>query len=185
MRVALLTFVLLWLPGCATAAPQAVPDGLPANVALASRLLDAGSGIPQPGEPAPDFSYTTQDGTTHTLAELRGRIVLLNFWATWCVPCIEEMPALQRLAETYGERVAVVGVNKLETLEAITPFAQRIGVGFVLVPNPAGDISDRYAAKNIPLTYFIKPDGTIGFVQLGVMSYEQAQEQIDRLGDLS
>jgi peroxiredoxin len=182
-RIAAFALALLLLTGCATSAavPTAVPGTLPQNLALDSRLLDTGAGIPQPGDLAPDFSYTAQDGTTHTLAELRGRTVLLNFWATWCVPCTEEMPELQRIAESYGERVAVVGINKLETLDAIAPFAQRIGVGFPLVPNPAGDISDRYAAKNIPVTYFIKPDGTIAFVQLGVMTYEQAREQIDAL----
>jgi cytochrome c biogenesis protein CcmG, thiol:disulfide interchange protein DsbE len=178
--VALLAALLLAACG-ATPAPAAVPPGLPPNVAIASRLLDAAGGVPQPGEVAPDFSYTGQDGSTRRLSELRGRAVLLNFWATWCVPCTEEMPALQRIAEEYGDRVTVVGVNKLETLDAIAPFARQIDVGFTLVPNPDGDISDRYAAKNIPVTYFINGDGTIGFVQLGVMTYEQAREQVERL----
>lgn len=185
MRLVHLTLVVVALlaAGCgATPAPTAaIPAGLPAHVAVDSRLLDGGRGVPQVGAIAPDFSFTMQDGTAQKLSDLRGRLVLVNFWATWCAPCKEEMPDLQRIADERGDQVVVLGVNKLETLEAIGPFAGQIGTTFTLVPNPAGDISDRYAAKNIPTTYFLNSDGTIGAVQLGVMTYEQASEQIARL----
>ena len=150
-------------------------------MALNSRLLAAEGGIPQVGEAAPDFSMSMQDGTQLRLSDLRGRVVLVNFWATWCAPCKEEMPDLQRLADEYGERVVVLGINKLELLDVIGPFAQKTAVSYTLVPNPAGDISDRYAAKNIPVTYFITGDGTVGSVQIGVMTYEQAKEQVSAL----
>lgn len=180
-----LGLVAILAAGCgATLAPaptMGVPDGLPAHVALGSRLLDGGSGVPQVGDPAPDFSFTMQDGTAQKLSDLRGRLVLVNFWATWCAPCKEEMPDLQRIADERGDQVVVVGVNKLETLDAIAPFARQMDISFTLIPNPAGDVSDRYAARNIPTTYFINSDGTIGAVQLGVMTYEQASEHLARL----
>jgi thiol-disulfide isomerase/thioredoxin len=138
-------------------------------------------GAPREGEAAPDFRYTMAGGHAHQLSELRGRVVLVNFWATWCAPCKEEMPDLQRLADEYGDAVTVLGVNKLESLEAIGPFVRQMGVTFTLLGNPEGDISERYGAKNIPLTYFVRPDGTIGAVHIGVMTYDEAKAQVDLL----
>jgi thiol-disulfide isomerase/thioredoxin len=165
--------------GPASVAPAvAVPAGLPANVAVASELLAAGGGPPQVGEEAPDFRFSMQDGSVQTLSGLRGRTVLVNFWATWCAPCKAEMPDLQQIADEQGERVTVVGVNRLEALEAIGPFAAEMSLRFTLVPDQSGQIADRYGAKNLPMTYFINSDGTVAFVQLGMMTYEQATEQI-------
>ena len=167
-------------PGAAAPEPT-VPAGLRPTVAVRSKLLAPAGNVPQAGEHAPDFSFTTVDGASHTLSSLRGRTVLVNFWATWCAPCKEEMPELQRIADEYGGQVQVVGVNKLETLDAIGPFADDLDITFTLVANPEGDISDRYGAKNIPLTYFIDPGGTIGFVHIGVMTYDEAKAQIEQL----
>ncbi|HWQ15397.1 MAG TPA: TlpA disulfide reductase family protein [Roseiflexaceae bacterium] len=179
----MLVLAALLLASCGQAATPAttVPAGLPPTVAVSAELVALEGGVPRPGEPAPDFRYRMVDGGAHSLSELRGRKVLVNFWATWCAPCKEEMPDLQRLADEYGERLAVLGVNKLETLEAIGPFASDLDITFTLVPNPEGDIAERYGAKNLPLTYFINSDGTIGYVHIGVLTYDEAKAQIERL----
>ena len=135
-------------------------------------MADAGqSAIPQPGEIAPDFSYTLADGSTRTLAGLRGKQVLVNFWATWCGPCRTEMPDLQRALAEHPNLV-VLGVNKLETPEQIAAFAGELKVGFLLIANPSGDIPERYAAQLLPTSYFINSDGTIALRKTGVMDYQ-------------
>jgi thiol-disulfide isomerase/thioredoxin len=164
----------------ARATPGARP---PRTIAADSRLLD-GSGttlMPNVGEPAPDFEYTLSDGTTHKLSDLRGKKVLLNFWATWCEPCRSEMPDLQQAAETYGSDVAILGVNKLEPAAVIPPFVDEVPVGFPLIVNTKGDISSRYAAKNIPTSFFIDTGGRVAFRRIGVMTYEFITQHLDQL----
>lgn len=171
-------------PAGAPAASQPNPgadSSAAPTVARESRLLERDNGaIPLQGQIAPDFAYTFADGATQRLSDLRGRKVIVNFWATWCGPCEEEMPDLQRLANERSD-VVVLGVNKLELVDAIIPFVQERGLTFTMIANPDGDISERYGAKNIPISYFIHSDGTIGFRHLGIMSYEMMLEQIEQL----
>ncbi len=137
--------------------------------------------MPNVGEVAPDFEYTMSDGTSHRLSDLHGKKVLLNFWATWCEPCRAEMPDLQQVLATYGDSVVVLGVNKLETAVVIPQFVSEVGVSFPLIVNTEGDISNRYGAKNIPSSFFINTDGTIGARRIGVMTYDFMKSQIDQL----
>jgi thiol-disulfide isomerase/thioredoxin len=129
--------------------------------------------MPNVGETAPDFEYTLSDGTSRRLSELRGKRVLLNFWATWCEPCRAEMPDLQRAADSYGGDVVILGVNKLEPVTVIPPFADEL--------NTKGDIANRYGARNIPTSFFINTDGTVGFRQIGVMNYDFVKLHLDQL----
>ncbi len=152
---------------------------IPPGVAVESRLVDRGGDVPAPGDVAPDFTFTFANGETRRLSDLRGSKVVVNFWATWCAPCAEEMPDLQRLDER-GD-VVVLGVNRLELPDVIIPFARERNLTFTLIANPDGDIVERYGAKNIPISYFINSDGTIGYRQLGIMTFEMMQEQVDRL----
>ena len=172
MKRYLLLLVVLALAACGEAPTALVPAG-PANVAPTSKILaDTGqSAIPQAGELAPDFSYTTADGVTHKLSDLRGKKVLLNFWATWCGPCRSEMPDIQQAIGEGGDTVAVLGVNKAEDAQVIGPFAQELKVTFPLVANREGDIAARYAAQLLPTSYFINTDGTIGLRKTGLMNY--------------
>jgi len=96
--------------GGTAAAPASAP-GKPVIAAKSQLLGDAGQGgIPEVGQVAPDFQYTTPDGATHKLSDLRGKKVLLNFWATWCAPCRSEMPDIQKALDESGDAVAVLGV---------------------------------------------------------------------------
>ena len=155
------------------AAPALSTPAAPATIAVQSEMLkDAGqSAIPEVGEVAPDFAYTTADGATHKLSDLHGKKVLLNFWATWCGPCRSEMPDIQKAIGESNGAVVVLGVNKAEDLSVIGPFAQELNVTFPLVSNPKGDIAARYAAQLLPTSYFINTDGTIGLRKTGQMNY--------------
>jgi thiol-disulfide isomerase/thioredoxin len=186
-RFGILVVVTLALAGCGWASTV---DSKPAAlakvshvIAADSRLLDdPGAGaMPNVGEVAPDFEYTLNDGTTHRLSELRGKRVLLNFWATWCEPCRAEMPDLQRAADVYGDAVVILGVNKLEPIAVIPPFADELQVRFMLIVNTKGDIANRYGARNIPTSFFINTDGTVGFRQIGVMNYDFVKLHLDQL----
>jgi thiol-disulfide isomerase/thioredoxin len=182
----LILVVALVLAACGageSATPAAPQAAGPAVIAAESRLLDSsgGTGMPNVGEVAPNFEYTLSDGTRHQLSDLHGKKVLLNFWATWCEPCRAEMPDLQQVLANYGDSVVVLGVNKLETAAVIPPFAEELGVSFPLIVNTEGDIANRYGAKNIPSSFFINTDGTIGARRIGVMTYDFMKSQIDQL----
>jgi thiol-disulfide isomerase/thioredoxin len=182
----LILVVALVLVACGageSATPAAPQASGPAVIAAESRLLDSSgaTGMPNVGEVAPNFEYTLSDGTRHQLSDLHGKKVLLNFWATWCEPCRAEMPDLQQVLANYGDTVIVLGVNKLETAAVIPPFAEELGVSFPLIVNTDGAIANRYGAKNIPSSFFINTDGTIGARRIGVMSYDFMKSQIDQL----
>ncbi|MEI7770957.1 MAG: TlpA disulfide reductase family protein [Chloroflexales bacterium] len=167
-----LIIMALALAACGAGQPATAPTVEVGNIALAteSGLIDRGAGRPADGQVAPDFSYTMADGSLHKLSELRGKRVLLNFWATWCMPCREEMPELQQAAKDNGDSLMVLAVNRNEAPAAIAKFGNEIGVTFPLIANISGDIGDRYGATSLPMTYFINSDGTISSKQLGALS---------------
>lgn len=184
-QIALSLALAALLAACAQPdAPVSLDDPAPAPgsvIARESRLIEAGRGRPAEGEPAPDFSYTLDDGTTARLSDLRGTPVILNFWATWCVPCVEEMPELQRALDAAEGRIAVLAVNRNETRAAIARFTSRVNVSFPLITNISGDISERYGVTNLPITYFINSDGTIAARQLGALTPDRLAELTEAL----
>ena len=126
---------------------------------------------PAMGHPAPEFTLSTPEGETVTLSDLRGRPVVLNFWATWCGPCRAEMPELQRLHENLEPAgVVVLGVNQNETETAIASFRQELGVDFPTVIDRRMGVSREYAVNSIPTTFFIDRDGTVRDIFTGPMT---------------
>lgn len=185
-RILIFVVIALVISACGGAAERQIltaRSAAPPVIAVESKLLDTNSdaGIPEVGQVAPEFQFTMPDGTTRKLSDLRGKKVLINFWATWCEPCREEMPGLQKVHETYGDDLVILGVNKAENLSQVTSFAIELGLSFLLVVNPSADISDRYWARNIPLSYFINTDGTIGYRKLGIMDVDFVKDQLDQL----
>lgn len=182
-RTLLPVLVTLLLVACGGAAAPAVgPSRGGLTIATSSKILpDSGqSAIPAQGEAAPDFEYTLPDGSAHRLSELRGKKVLLNFWATWCAPCRAEMPDLQQALAKYSD-VVVLGVNKAQDVEQLGPFASELNVSFPLIANPDGDIAARYAAQLLPTSYFINRDGTVALRKTGVMDYTFITNHLDEL----
>jgi thiol-disulfide isomerase/thioredoxin len=176
-----LALLLLVLCSCTAAAQPIDLTNVGSNVAVRSELLADNGGVPVVGEVVPEFSYTFSDGSSQRLRALRGRRVLINFWATWCAPCKEEMPALQQIADERADDLVVIGVNKLETPDLIGPFAKELAVRFTLVADQEGRIANRFGAKNIPISYFVHSDGTIGSVHLGVMTYDEIRAAVEAL----
>ncbi len=143
------------------------PALIAAAVGLAVAFaLWSGSSVPEPvdrGGRAPDFALPrVPSGETLRLADLRGRVVLLNFWATWCKPCEEEMPAMQRLhAALADEGLELVAVSVDDEREAPARFAERLGLGFPILWDPEREVSGLYQASRFPETLLIDRDGEI------------------------
>jgi peroxiredoxin len=125
------------------------------------------------GEPAPTFELTTLDGGTFDLEAHRGKVVVVNFWATWCEPCKEEMPALVDLANANPDDVVVVGVaSTIDEPDKIQGFVDQYGITYALGidtanAGPVGDIASQYRANVLPSTFIIDPDGDIAYIQIG------------------
>jgi peroxiredoxin len=181
-RMLALMLLALAVSACASAAPTSGP-AVPHTIAPESKLVDttAPVDLPQVGQVAPDFQYTMPDGSTHTLSQLHGKKVLINFWATWCGPCRSEMPDLQKALGEAGDSVVVLGVNKAQELKEIAPFADELRISFPLIANQSGDIAGRYGAQNLPTSYFINSDGTIGLKKTGVMNYSFIKTHLEQL----
>jgi len=184
-RHKLLVFLVsLALAACGSQAPTPTPASFlvgETTIAATSRLIVPGRAKLTEGDLAPDFSFTLPDGTVQRLSDLRGKPVLLNFWATWCQPCIEEMPTLQQAYTAAGGSLVVLGVNRNETPEAIAAFVPKVHITFPLIANPAGDIGDGYAVSNLPESFFINRDGTIAARHIGALNATTLQERLGRL----
>jgi cytochrome c biogenesis protein CcmG/thiol:disulfide interchange protein DsbE len=141
--------------------------------------------IPSPllGRPAAAFALTTFDGRPITLESLRGRVVVVNFWASWCIPaCYDEAPSLERAWQAYRDRgVVLVGVNIQDKEEPARRFLTRFGHTFPNAPDPAGRVSVDYGVYGVPETFFIDRRGQVRFKQVGAVTDEILRRHLDVL----
>lgn len=166
---------LVLVPRLAPLGPrQATPPGAPADD---TSLV---------GRPAPDFSLPLISGGTLSLHSLRGKPVLLNFWASWCAPCREEMPLLVRLHKTYGPRgVRFVGIDTEDLVADARKFIARYHVDYTIARAADERLMDAYAIPGLPTTVFIAPDGTVaGKVVGGFVGAEGRRQLVGRLDRL-
>lgn len=119
------------------------------------------------GAPAPDFEWVDPAGRIRTLASLRGHAVVINFWATWCVPCRQEMPALERAAVAHPE-IAFLEIDLQEDGEKVSGFFDGLDLR-TLQPllDPNASVARRYAVFSLPTTFFLDRDGTIVHIEIG------------------
>lgn len=146
-------------------------------------LLAACSALqgPQPvvGAQAPDFTLPGLDGEPVRLSELRGQRVLLNFWATWCGPCRQEMPAIQA-RYNHGD-FAVLAVDFGETRAQVQGFINEIGVDLPIVLDADGSVQELYRVRGYPTTFFIDAQGVIRFFHIGEMSTEDIDSYLKQM----
>lgn len=124
------------------------------------------------GDVAPDFTANLADGSTFTLSENSGKVVLLNFWATWCGPCVGEMPAFQDLYEEYGDKIEILAVNCMEDEETVNQFIEETGYTFPIAYDVDGTISFTYPSSGIPYTLVIGADGIVYNIYVGAVDAE-------------
>ncbi len=118
------------------------------------------------GTKAPIFVGTTVDGTHRqkSLADYKGKVVLLNIWATWCEPCLAEMPSLERLHKEFSARglaIVAVSVDDPGTEAKVAAFAKQLGVTFEVLHDPSKSVARMYQATGYPESFIIGPEGTI------------------------
>lgn len=131
---------------------------------------------------APNFELGVLGGEYLSLEEFQGQIVLLNFWATWCEPCRDEMPAMQQVYEEYRDQgVTVLGINLMETEVAVKGFVEQISVTFPILYDLTGEVHDMYLVRPLPTSYFIDRRGIVRFMYIGPMTLEEMRQRIDRL----
>ncbi|MGH7457813.1 MAG: peroxiredoxin family protein [Longimicrobiaceae bacterium] len=141
------------------------------------------------GSPAPDFAAHTLEGEPVRLSGLEGEVVLLNIWATWCGPCVEEMPSLQRLHERFrgrGFRVVAVSIDApagSSTRRKVSAFTGELGLTFDLWLDPSGDIQRLYRTTGVPESFVIDREGVIVKKVVGATEWdsEPNAELIQRL----
>jgi peroxiredoxin len=135
---------------------------LPARFVLAEDPVAALSLIrPRPAKEAPDFQARTPDDHLLRLADYKGKVVFLNFWATWCEPCREEMPGMERLHRAYKDRGLVVLAVSLDSQGAsvVNPFVRKLGLTFPVALDPKMAVRERYGVWAVPSTFIIDRAG--------------------------
>jgi cytochrome c biogenesis protein CcmG, thiol:disulfide interchange protein DsbE len=133
------------------------------------------------GRAAPDFTTQTLDGSRVRLSQYRGQPVLLNFWATWCAPCQDEMPLIQRASDIYkGQGLVVLAVNYQQTsTSSMKAFLRKVDARFAAVFDPAAQIAGEYGVNvGLPVSVFIDRSGAVSFIQLGQMSDAILQQHL-------
>ncbi|MCL2771790.1 MAG: TlpA family protein disulfide reductase [Oscillospiraceae bacterium] len=120
------------------------------------------------GYMAPDISIDLLSGETVKLSDYRGKAVLLNFWASWCPPCVGEMPDIQKLSEAYPDDLVVIGVNCGEKKNTVDDFIKKNSYTFNIGIDENLKLQEKYPSTGIPYTVIIDPDGIVTAIQLGV-----------------
>ncbi len=152
------------------------------NTALFTLFLSHAA-FSQTGDKASDFTLETADGKKVTLSELRGQVVLLNFWATWCGPCVKEIPAFLDVYKEYKSKgFEIVGISlDRGGWKQVTPFVKRMNITYPVVIGD-GKLVEAYGNfYGIPTTFLIDKNGNIVTRHIGLMTKAQLEEHLDKL----
>ena len=127
---------------------------------------------PLTGGPPPALALTGLDGRAHRLADYRGKVVLVNFWATWCAPCRDEMPSIQELKDKMaGKPFVVLAVNLDEPESRIRRFLSQMKLDFAILLDPERKVARAWNARILPATYIIGTDGKIRYSLVGEINW--------------
>jgi peroxiredoxin len=134
------------------------------------------------GSYALDFALETMDGSKASLSDYGGSVVLVNFWATWCPPCRDEIPHFEEAYQAYkDEGLVVMGVNFQESAAEVEPFVERLGVTYPILLDESGRVVKEYRAVGLPTSVFIDRDGVIQVRHSGYLSEGQLEQYLSEL----
>ena len=128
--------------------------------------------------PAPDFTLPDMDGKPHTLHEYRGKVVMLNFWATWCPPCRREMPSMEALHQEFQDKPFVVlAVNEWENTDLVFPWIGQLTrfPGFPILFDQEGVVAEQYGIQGLPTTVIIDRQGRIVYRAVGGRDFDHPE----------
>jgi cytochrome c biogenesis protein CcmG/thiol:disulfide interchange protein DsbE len=131
---------------------------------------------------APDFKITSFEGETLTLSDLRGQVVVINFWASWCIPCRDETPYLERIWRIYQDKdVIFIGVDIQDTIKEALGFIDEYDVTYFTGPDFGSEIAKAFNLRGLPQTFFIAKNGEINSVIVGELIPPELEEKLDEL----
>jgi peroxiredoxin len=133
-------------------------------------------------QPAPDFKLETLSGERIQLSELRGKPVLINFWATWCGPCIEEMPTIEKYYDQYKNDIRVLAVNDDEPLADVEKFVSDQGLTFDILLDPGAKVQSLYRLRGYPTSFIVDSEGIVRVQHIGPMSEKQLEGYLSEVG---
>ncbi|HEY0635729.1 MAG TPA: TlpA disulfide reductase family protein [Gammaproteobacteria bacterium] len=138
----------------------------------------AGELKPYSGAPLPDFTLADLGGKQHTLSALKGQVVMVNFWATYCTPCIKEMPSMQRLNDQLrGKPFQILAIDMAEERTEVDAFLRRfkLDVKFPILLDSEGEVVEAWMVSAVPTTFIIDPQGTIRYALYGAIEWDSAE----------
>jgi thiol-disulfide isomerase/thioredoxin len=130
----------------------------------------------RPAAPAPELRAPDLAGTPRTLADYRGKVVLLNFWASWCPPCVREMPSLERLrTKMAGRPLVIVALDSAEQREDVDAFLGRMKLGFPILLDPDGVNTRRWKVFALPTSFLLDAEGRVRYVLTGPTEWDEGE----------
>jgi thiol-disulfide isomerase/thioredoxin len=152
-----------------------------ALVGLLSLLLVAcgGSSTSSNSNAAAAVEFSAADGSTTSLDQMKGTPLVVNMWATWCKPCVKEMPAFDEVASAIS-KVRIMGVNVADSAEDAAAFATKLGVHYEQFTDPTGGLSDAFGVSGLPATAFIDAAGKVVEVHSGALTAAELTELVSK-----
>lgn len=120
-----------------------------------------------------DFALMSLDGEEVVLSELQGKYVLVNFWATWCIPCRKEMPYLQEVFEAHEDQITVLAINMNEDAERVRPFIEEFGYTYPILLDPSDELAAEHNVRGLPVSFIVGPEGEIVYRRIGEILPEE------------
>jgi thiol-disulfide isomerase/thioredoxin len=141
-----------------------------------------GTGLPAVhyGSPPPDFAVRTPQGSER-LSALRGKPVVINFWASWCPPCTDELPYFERLAQTYGDRVVIVTVDWNEEPGVAAAYLRDHDIVLPVISDAQSDIYKAYSLSEVPDTIVLDAQGNVTYVSVGELSWKELDAAVQQV----
>jgi peroxiredoxin len=143
---------------------------------------ERGSGFLKPGQEPPAFSLANMEGGITSLSDYAGKPVVINFWGTFCEPCVKEMPEFERQYEKWQDKdLTILAINLSEDTLTVNNFVNRFNLTYPILRDEARKVERNYALRQYPTTFFVKPDGTLMEAVVGGMTEEDIDKRIQRL----
>lgn len=171
LRLWLLVALLVVVCALIFMLPTGEESAVEQNDATAETVVDEteATTLVKEGMQAPDFTVTMFDGTTQTLSALKGKVVLVNFWATWCPPCREELKRVQTdIVDRFaGQEFVFIPISRAEERETVAAFREQMGYSFPMGLDPERKIYDQFASNFIPRNFLIDQEGKVVIASVG------------------